>query len=220
MKSDYGSADFYHVECFEKLADFSQTAFLKQLQPLTRRTWIARGLKSTSISRGNYLLDGGAERLALYWINSMQRLIAERDEVEREAYDPEFEDLLTKAGSGSFVLPKRPEHMPIFEYLNLCHTLAPIESDGPEDDNEWNLIEEYVPLEFDSLDDLNETESLSLMLKTWRFDRIMASQESQKGKEVQEQLGEKAVRAIRRLSVIPMPDFQSAFLSSLGFGAR
>ncbi|KAI0867786.1 hypothetical protein GGS24DRAFT_259681 [Hypoxylon argillaceum] len=217
MKNYYGSADFYHIECFEKLVDFSQSEFLRRLQPLTRINWNARGLKTNSISSGNYLLDGGAERLALYWIDSMQRLIAERDGVEREGYDPEFEDLLTKAGSGSFVPPERPENMPVFEYHNLCYSLAPVESDGPEDEDEWNLIEEFAPLAFDSLDDLNETHSLSTMLQAWELHRIVASQESQAAEEAREKLGEKAVRAIRRLSVIPMPDFQSAFLN---FGAR
>jgi hypothetical protein len=36
-----------------------------------------------------------------------------------------------------------------------------------------------------------------------------------KGKEEKEKLGEKATRAIRRLSQIPMPDFQSAFFGRL-----
>ncbi|KAI1290685.1 hypothetical protein F5Y03DRAFT_401114 [Xylaria venustula] len=220
MENYYGSADFYHVECFERLVDFSRLEVLRRLQPLTRVNCVARGIKSTSIANGNYLLDGGAERLALYWIDSMHRLIAKRDGVEREAYDPEFNDLLTNAGSASFVPPERPEHMPVFEYLNLCHTLAPIESDGPEDKREWNLINEYAPLMFDSLDDLNETHSLSTMLQAWCFHRIAGSQDSQRAKEVQEALGDKAVRAIRRLSVIPMPDFQSAFMSSLSSVAR
>ncbi|KAI1323158.1 hypothetical protein F5Y16DRAFT_353091 [Xylariaceae sp. FL0255] len=139
-----GSAETYHVKCFEKVADFSKSEFLKRLYPLTRGTYHARNLNGASISSGNYMLDGGAERLVQHWTRSMNRLIAERDGIEREPEDPEFTDLFNKAGSSSFN-PKKPEGMSDFEYHWFCHSLAPIESDRPEDDDEWNLFDKFAP---------------------------------------------------------------------------
>ncbi|GAW13915.1 hypothetical protein ANO14919_033070 [Xylariales sp. No.14919] len=51
------------------------------------------------------------------------------------------------------------------EYRNLVEPLAPIESDGPDDKDEWNLIDKYALLRFDDLDDLKQTDSLSSMLR-------------------------------------------------------
>ncbi|KAI0412599.1 hypothetical protein F5X98DRAFT_379642 [Xylaria grammica] len=195
-------ADFYHIRCFEKLADFSEPECLKRLQPVTRATFFMRELKTTSVADGNYLVDGGAEKLILHWISSMGRLTNERDGLDNEPGDLDLVQLVYKAGSASFTA-KRPEGIEDMEYLNLLRSLAPIESDGPGDTDEWNLIEEYSPLGFDDLDDLKQTDSLSSMLEKWRFDSFLAASEegdlSEKGKELRNKLGEKAIRAIRRL---------------------
>ncbi|RFU72659.1 hypothetical protein TARUN_9603 [Trichoderma arundinaceum] len=219
--SSYRSADFYHVECFEKLADFSNSEFLHRLQPVTRNTFSMRNLKATSISNGNFVVDGGAERLILEWKSSMARLIARRDGTAEEVLTSSFRDLLYKSGSASFK-PERVEGMMDSEYFLLCHSLAPIESDGAEDDDEWNLFENYVPLNFENEKDLDETHSLSLMLGMWGRDKFLARRDeehlTEKGKEVKKELGEKGIRAIRRLSALPMPDFRSAFLAGANFG--
>ncbi|KAJ2985738.1 hypothetical protein NUW58_g5371 [Xylaria curta] len=200
--------------CFEILADFSKTNCLKRLTAVTRATFRARNLKAASVSDGNYLLDGGAERLVLHWKFSMGRLIDERDGLEREPDDPDFIDILYKAGSASYT-PRSPEGMPDMEYLNLIHSLAPIESDGPDDEDEWNLINKYAPLGFEDLDDLNQTNSLSSILEAWRFDRLLVTSEedllTEKGKKLRNELSEKAIRAIEPLSAIQMPNFQAAF---------
>lgn len=164
-------ADFYHVKCFEKLVDLSKTEFLRRVEPLTRANCFARGLRMTAISSGNYLLDGGAERLVVYWVDSMRRLVAERDGIERKPCDVVLMDLLNRAGSASYT-PKQPNNMSDSEYFKLRHSLATIESDGPEDKDEWNLIDQLVPLTFDGLDDLKETHSLSAMLRAWRARRV------------------------------------------------
>ncbi|GAW17932.1 hypothetical protein ANO14919_074010 [Xylariales sp. No.14919] len=216
-------ADFYHIRCFERLADFSEPECLKRLQPVTRATFFMRELKATSVADGNYLVDGGAEKLILHWISSMGRLTNERDGLDNEPGDLDLVQLVYKAGSASFTA-KRPEGIEDMEYLNLLRSLAPIESDGPGDTDEWNLIEEYSPLGFDDLDDLKQTDSLSSMLEKWRFDSFLAASEegdlSEKGKELRNKLGEKAIRAIRRLSGIPMPNFQAAFLGGNPFRFR
>lgn len=164
-------ADFYHVKCFEKLADFAKTEWLTRLAPLSRVTFPARGLKATSLQDGDYLVDGGAEKLILHWKSSMGRLIDERDGVEHKPEDPDFVDLIYKAGSASFAA-KQPEGLGLLEYGRLLGCLAPIESDGPGDAHEWNLIEEYSPLRFDDLDDLKQTNILSSMLEKWRFNSV------------------------------------------------
>jgi hypothetical protein len=163
--------DFYHVRCFEKLVDFSQAAYLDRITPVTRNTARLRGLKGTTIADGNYLLDGGAERLVLEWKVSMGRLMSRRDGVPDEPLEPDFDALLHKSGSASYQ-PKKITNMTDFEYFQLAHSLAPIESDGAEDQEEWNLFEQYLPLQFEDLEDLNERHSLSNMLSLWRVESV------------------------------------------------
>ncbi|OCK84359.1 hypothetical protein K432DRAFT_320527 [Lepidopterella palustris CBS 459.81] len=211
----YQSPDFYHVRCFEDLVDFSQGAYLDRIVPVTRYNARMRGLKGRSISYGNYLLDGGAERLILEWKSSMGKLIDRRDGVPIEPMEPDLNDLLRKSGSASYQ-SKIIDGMSRHEFFNLSTNLAPIESDGAEDQEEWNLFERYLSMTFDDIEDLNEPHSLSDMLSEWKTDKFLACANedklNDKGKDEKEKLGEKAIRAIRRLSSIPMPDFQSALL--------
>lgn len=67
--------DFYHVDCFEKIADFSQANFLDRLQPLSRNNQNLRGLTIASIMDGNNILDAKAELLTGEWKLTMGRLI-------------------------------------------------------------------------------------------------------------------------------------------------
>lgn len=170
-------ADFYHVRCFEELVDFSEAAYLDRVTPITRNTVKLRGVKGTSIADGNYLLDGGAERLILEWKTSMGRLMDIRDGKPIEPLDREFNDLLRKSGSASYT-PKIIEGMTDFEFINLSHTLAPIESDGVDDQEEWNLFHEYLPSKFQALDDLKEPYSLSAMLGHWAIDKVQPQEVS------------------------------------------
>ncbi|KAI1866357.1 uncharacterized protein JN550_007745 [Neoarthrinium moseri] len=151
----------------------------------------------------------------------MRRLIAQRDGTEQTLMDPKLRDLLNKAGSASFK-PEKPDGMTDFEYFKLCGLLTTIESDGIEDKEEWNLIDQFVPLSFDKLEDLTQTDSLSSMLRTWNLAQVryccpaqvlVCTEEGRLtdgGKRLRAEVDEKAARAIRRLGSIPMPDFQSA----------
>jgi hypothetical protein len=162
--------DYYHVACFEDLADFSQASYLDLVVPLTRKTAGMRGIKGTSVADGNYLLDGGAERLILEWKVSMENLIKRRDGITCEPLEPDFDDLLHKSGSASYT-PKIIDRMAAYDIL-LFNDLAPIESDGVDDKEEWNLFEQYLALTFDDLEDLNEPHSLSEMLDEWKMDQV------------------------------------------------
>lgn len=140
-------ADFYHIECFEKIADFSQSDFNKRVLPVTRRHFSVRGLKGNQILDGNYLCDGGAERLILEWKSARGSVLDARDGVaeaeDDEPLSPEFNNLLRKAGSAGFK-GESVEGMTSFEHILLSIDLAPWESDGPEDEAEWNLFHQYL----------------------------------------------------------------------------
>lgn len=159
-------ADFYHISCFEKIADFSQAAFLGRINPVTRGTFSLRGVRGTSVLDGNYLVDGGAERLILQWKVTRGRHIDERDGViqDGEPLAQNFADLLSKAGLPGFQ-PQFVDGMTQHEFINLTTILAPNESDGPEDPEVWNLFDEFLTVqEPTSLDDRH---SLSKMLTAW-----------------------------------------------------
>ena len=127
--------------------------------------------RGTSIADGNYLLDGGAERLVLEWKVSMRKLMDKRDGVPIKPLDADFDELLHKSGSASYQ-PKYIDGMSGHEFFNLSTHLAPVESDGVNDQNEWNLFEHYLSTTFDELEDLNEPHSLSDMLTHWYCDRV------------------------------------------------
>jgi hypothetical protein len=101
----------------------------------------------------------------------MGRLIDKRDGVPTKPVDSDFNDLLYKSGSASYQ-PKAIEGMTVSHFFRLSHSLAPIESDGPEDKEEWNLFRQYLPLTFDDPEDLNELHSLSDMLDHWSSEMV------------------------------------------------
>ncbi|KAI1122124.1 hypothetical protein F5Y10DRAFT_81812 [Nemania abortiva] len=188
------NADLYHIRCFEKLVDFSNPDCLERLEPVTT---------VTSVRGRNYLVDAGAEKLIFHWKNSMVCLIAERDGHDSRPPDnPDFVELFYNAGSASYT-PKKPKGISERDYRRLLE-LAPIQGDGAGDTDEWDLVEEYSPLGFDDLDDLKQTNSLSSMLGKWKLHVFLATSEdsklSERGKELRNELSEKAIKVIRRLS--------------------
>ena len=69
-------------------------------------------------------------------------------------------------------IPRRPALTSIADFFSLSTRLAPIESDGPGDNDEWDLFENYLPLEFSHDADLDERHSLSEMLDYWDMDCV------------------------------------------------
>jgi len=159
-------ADFYHISCFEEIADLSQRAFLDLTSPLTRSNFRFRGVKGTSVLDGNYLVDGGAERLLLQWKVTRGGQIDERDGVVQntEPLAANFQDLLDKAGQPGFQ-PQMVTGMTMHEFMYLSRTLAPNESDGPDDSEVWNLFENYLTASDPAR--LNNRHDLSEMLSKW-----------------------------------------------------
>ncbi|KAL3472604.1 hypothetical protein BJX99DRAFT_272841 [Aspergillus californicus] len=207
------SADFYHIHCFEKLVDFNQADYLDRIQPVTRQTWKLRGLNATSVLDGNYLVPGAVERLVLEWKVTRGRWIDKRDgaPVESEqkggfgALAPLFE-ILRNAGSSKYKEPTERTGLPLDEYYNLRCILAPYESDGPGDTDEWNLFQVYLDSTMKALDNPHD---LSSMLGRWYYDATLSCKEEneldEQGKAAKAKLGEKAVRALKRLLAVPMP---------------
>lgn len=118
---------------------------------------------------GHYLLDAGAERLTLMWKTTVGKLIDERDGVEsKDDSSAALTDLLHNAGSSKYTSQEIPE-MDSYEYDLLSTTLAPNETDGPEDTEEWNLFEECLVVRDDDQKYLNNRHSLSQTLTLWRL---------------------------------------------------
>ncbi|OBT78509.1 hypothetical protein VF21_00983 [Pseudogymnoascus sp. 05NY08] len=212
------SPDYYHVGCFEKIADFSQEDFVDRVQPVTRNTWQFRNLNASSVLDGNYLLDAGAERLTISWKQAVKKLINERDGVEIEDDTSEaVRDLLDNAGSSKFV-PREIPDADAFELRLLSSTLAPNESDGSEDTEEWNLFYEFQMVVDGDQKSLDNRHNLDMTLYLWR-DHVTLATSNNLSEELKErkekELNPKAIRAIKRLMVTPMPDIQGAFRRGL-----
>ncbi|ROW00741.1 hypothetical protein VMCG_06464 [Cytospora schulzeri] len=215
-----GSVDYYHIRCFEEIADFSDSTFLDRLYPVTRNTY---PLKGTGTLTGGHLLDAGAESLVTAWSISRDRLIDERDGVQREVdqTSKDYVDLILKAGTPGF-RPPRPDDMTSHEYSCRINRLAPIESDGHDDTEPWSLHEEYLD---DSPESLDNKHDLSEMLELWRIHRrILYSGDETPEMQVlvqklEDQLGPKGLRAIERMSVVLMPDLQAMHFGALAGGS-
>ncbi|OJJ07451.1 hypothetical protein ASPVEDRAFT_46756 [Aspergillus versicolor CBS 583.65] len=196
------SSDYYHIPCFERLADFTQSCYLDRIVPLTRNTFKLRGLKISSVSDGSYLLTGGAERLILEWKITRGMEIDKRDGVYDEAFyrlDPDVNDLLYKAGSSGFWPTGRPGGLDVFEYYTLARTVAVNECSREE---EWNLFEQFLGQ--NKREGVWGRHDLSAMLGKWQEAVNLALQESKHGQDM-DGLSATAVKAIRRLSTVPTP---------------
>jgi hypothetical protein len=159
------------VACFEKIADFTQRDFNIRLQIVCRTMLPLRGLKTLSILDGEYLVDGGAERLILEWKVRRGKKIDDRDGVDQgEPIAPAFGRLLCRAGSSTYQYEPVPGMSRHEDYL-LRYTLAPIESAGEGDTQEWNLFDEFIDDE-ENEEGLLDRHSLSKMLGLWAFHKV------------------------------------------------
>lgn len=164
------SPEYYHVECFEKIADLSVPEVLCRLQPLTRSNFQTRNAEASILKAWQSLCDGGAERLILEWKIRRWALICDREGVEPMSLDVAFRYTLLRAGSATFAARPVPG-MRQYDHFLLTGWLAPIESDGPGDAQEWNLFDEYLGVN-DNVESLNERHSLSGMLHRWKYDSV------------------------------------------------
>ncbi len=75
-------------------------------------------------------------------------------------------DLLRKSGSAKYV-PQQVLGMSHDQFKLLSGPLAPIESDGPGDKDEWDLFEQFLVVADEALDDSEVRHSLRTMLSLW-----------------------------------------------------
>ncbi|TQS34438.1 hypothetical protein Golomagni_05180 [Golovinomyces magnicellulatus] len=246
-KNAVQNVDLYHVSCFEKIADLSDSALLNCIEPYTRQS-------NFNKPEVEYVCAGGVERLVLEWKTRELRLIAlknknaetdqnygdenatdydeNEDEEEEEDEDEEEEaeadeeiysqaalkcqhsperllnDLLYNAGSSHFKPYDLVPGMERQQYFLLLKSLAPWESDGPDDKDEWNLFNTFLGPDESNKTSTSDRVKLSAVLDKWKRWRDLAltpddllSHESLQEKA---SIGEKGCRAIRRLSVIPI----------------
>lgn len=167
MRRPLSASEYYHVRCFERIADLTDSSYLARIQPVTRANFLDRGLSLTNAD--NYIVDAGAERLVLSWIETRQKLIRQhKGMTPLPEPDQVFADLLFKAGLSGFE-PQQPTGMSDLEFTWLSSLLAPNESDGPDDMEPWNLFKRYL---HDSPESLEEKHGLYDMLHRWRIDRV------------------------------------------------
>jgi hypothetical protein len=142
-----------------------------RLQIVFRNNFSLRGVKAMSILDGEYLVDGGAERLVLEWKVRRGKKLDDRDGVDQgEEIAPAFDKLLRRAGSSTYqyeAVPGMSQH----EDFLLRTTLAPIESAGEGDTQEWNLFDEFID-EKEEEEGLLARHSLSKMLDLWAFQKV------------------------------------------------
>ncbi|RYP36414.1 hypothetical protein DL767_003377 [Monosporascus sp. MG133] len=193
----------WNAECFERLADFSQAQYLRRLRPITRHTVPLRIDPYNAYA----LLDGGAEKLILEWKEVLNGLIARRAGDPWPPQDLATYGILHSAGRLGFYRHK-PAFLSHYEYFLHTHQLAPIESDGPGEEDEWDLFDQYYRTEH-PYDIEYQANRLGEMLRSWQHDKVLANSYEDQLDENQLQekrnLGARALRAIRRLSEIPMP---------------
>lgn len=106
--------------------------------------------------------------MILEWKAQRRRWIAARDgkkDGDLEERSSALDTILCRAGCASFG-SENVEGMSAAEYFPLTYTLAPVESDGLGDTEEWNLFERYLPAE-DDVESLNDRHSLSDILRFW-----------------------------------------------------
>ncbi|KAI9844753.1 MAG: hypothetical protein M1837_005286 [Sclerophora amabilis] len=202
------ATDYFHVSCFEKMVNLSQSYILDRLLPLTRHVMADCRLESVLVHQGLYLCDGGTERLVQEWIAQRKRWIAERNGIQEEISNFALYYLSQMAGSSTFV-PQLVPGLTRREEARLQVDLAPFESDGPGDEQEWNLFTSYLTPD-NHRATLHDRHNLSNMLRCWAHDvdlvirpdfKITPAQRQEK-----DRLGEKAIRAITRLARVPLPE--------------
>ncbi|KAJ5464910.1 uncharacterized protein N7458_000596 [Penicillium daleae] len=113
-----------------------------------------RGVNVGGILDGNYLVPGGVKRLVLEWKVTHGKWAEKRDglyDESKEKLPADFESLLRQAGSAAYQA-KIPDGMDRYEYYDLITTLAPNESEGPDDKSEWKLFNGYLDSDAQVLD--------------------------------------------------------------------
>ena len=160
------------------IADLNDPSFFERIIPLTRNTFTYRYIHYEEVAAGRYVCDGGAERLVQEWrykkweMNQHSKGIPQ----ERRLQDP-MEYIAYNAGSNRFVYREVPG-INMWEVNSYVRPLAPNESDGPDDRNEWNLFESFLypkPKVKSEQGYYADRHCLSKVLREWRNAKVCSA---------------------------------------------
>ncbi len=174
MAKNICGLDYYHVRCFETIANLTQADFLVRIIPATRNI-----MKSpdTPCATGpgpkkRFHVDSGAERLIYAWKARRGNHISDPDKLTQaqEPMDQGRRDLSEGAEPAGYVARRLPG-TGLEEHPVLKDSLGPNESGqlGKEDD--WNLLQAYLNAE-EGRGSLDDRHRLSKILERWANDLV------------------------------------------------
>lgn len=214
------------------------SAFLERIEPFTRLTnsnkpqeeyicagaverlvneWKTRRLRWNTVMKSSFEdeknFDNGDD---MYDENNGD---SEDEDVDEEIYSRTtiqknqiterlVDDLMHNAGSSRFkpygLVPGMQRH----QYFLFLNSLAPWESDGPGDTQEWNLFDTFLGQEEPDRSRIQPSVNLSAVIEKWEkwVELVLTPDTSLTHEQLKEKgsIGEKGCRAIRRLAVIPI----------------
>ena len=157
------------------IADLDEPFFYERIIPLTRNTFGFRIIHYEEVKAGKYVCDGGAERLVQEWRYKKWEISQHRMGFRQERRPQDaMENIAYNAGSRRFVYRPVPD-MGMWEVNCYIGPLAPNESDGADDENEWNLFESFLypkPEVLSEHDYFSDRHCLSKVLKAWHNAKV------------------------------------------------
>jgi len=158
------------MRCFEIIADLSKDEYLEHILPLTTQTYPYRKLSMSTMKSHAYKLSGGITRLIDEWWFQRCRWIDEAAGIPIQPVKGAIADLYHSAGLPTYRGTYRDIPGMSEDVMHIrAVVLAPNESDGPEDDDPWNLFDAFLVKTRESLHDRHD---LSKLIQKWETHRV------------------------------------------------
>ncbi len=166
--------DYYHVRCFETIANLTQGDFLVRIIPATRNTMKSPETPCATDpgSKNCFPVDSGAERLIYAWKAQRAKHIAEPDKLTQaqEPMDQGRRDQSEEAEPAGYVA-RRPCGVGLEENAVMKDSLGPNESGQPGEEDDWNILQAYLNAE-EGRESLDDRHRLSKVLGGWANDVV------------------------------------------------
>ena len=157
------------------IADLNEPCFYERIFPLTRNTFRYRYVHYQELAAGKYVCDGGAERLVQEWRYKKWEMSQHSKGIPQERRPQDaMENIAYNAGSSRFVYHPVPG-INMWEVNCYIRPLAPNESDGSGDLNEWNLFDSFLypkPAVKSEQGYFSDRHCLSKVLREWRDAKV------------------------------------------------
>lgn len=150
----------YHVKCFELAAALFDVRYLNRISLVIRdrRDLCPEILSQICVSEDDKrYLDGGAMRLAISWLSNRLHEVAAQEWLDSLPKNTVNGEIWRHAGSAKFRKDIIPDNL---KDSSLVTKLAPFESDGEGDTEEWNMHTQYWSL------------FLGQALGQWSYDKV------------------------------------------------